>query len=94
MSTLSSASTLAQVQAAYDDAASYYEDASVAKAKALVTAGKILIRRLPIESQIGNRHRVRTTVALIKEEVSSAQKFIARRAGNRVKHLSTEDYRT
>lgn len=94
MSTLSSSSTLAEVQAAYDDAASYYEDASVAKAKSLATAGKILIRRLPVESQIGNRHKVRTTVALIKEEVASAQRFIAIRSTNRVKHLSVEDYRT
>ena len=47
MSTLSSASTLTEVEAAYDDNASYAEDASVAKAKAFVTACRFLIRRLP-----------------------------------------------
>lgn len=44
---ISSASTTAEVQAAFDDAASWEEDGSVAKARALITAGIILLRRLP-----------------------------------------------
>lgn len=50
MPSLTSASTLAQVEASYDDNASYAEDASVAKAKAFVTACRILLRRLPAEA--------------------------------------------
>lgn len=45
MSTLSSASTLAEIEAAYDDNASYAEDNSAAKARAFVTACTMLLRR-------------------------------------------------
>lgn len=47
MSTLSSTSTDEQVWAAYDDNASFEEDASSAKAAAFVTACRILLRRRP-----------------------------------------------
>lgn len=50
MATLSSASTDAQVWAAYDDNASYEEDASRAKAFAFRLACKILARRLPMSA--------------------------------------------
>ena len=46
MATLSSSSTLAQVEAEYDDNASWFEDQSLTKAKAFVTACTILLRRL------------------------------------------------
>ena len=49
MSTLTSASTLAQVQAAYADNASYVEDNSVAKCRAFITACTILLLKLPAE---------------------------------------------
>ncbi len=45
MATVTSASTDAQVKAAFEDAASYREDASVAKALALITSGTILLLR-------------------------------------------------
>ncbi len=45
MPTLTSASTDAQVEAEYDDTASYAEDLSVAKARRFVTACRILVRR-------------------------------------------------
>jgi hypothetical protein len=48
MATLSSNSTDAEVWAAYDDNASYEEDASRAKALAFVTVGRILRRRIPL----------------------------------------------
>lgn len=54
MSTLSSSSTLAEVQAAYDDNASYLEDDSVVKAKAFVTAVRILLRRTPSRAEKGS----------------------------------------
>ena len=46
MSTLSSSSTTAQIEAAYDDNASYEEDGSATKAAAFITACRLLIRRL------------------------------------------------
>lgn len=45
MSTLTSSSTDAEVWAAYDDNASYEEDASRTKCLAFITACRILIRR-------------------------------------------------
>ena len=45
MSTLNGSSTLAQVQAAYDDNASYAEDSSVSKCRAFLTACRILLRQ-------------------------------------------------
>ncbi len=50
MSTLSGSSTNAEVWAAYDDNASYREDASRSKADAFNTACTILARRLPISA--------------------------------------------
>ncbi len=54
MSTLTSTSTDTEVIAAYDDNASWYEDASVAKARAFVTACTFLIRRIPTTWQENN----------------------------------------
>ena len=47
MSSLSSSSTDQEVWDAYDDNASYEEDASVVKAAAFITACRILLRRRP-----------------------------------------------
>lgn len=51
MATLSSTSTLAEVLAAYDDNASYEEDGSAAKAKAFVTACRLLLMKIPKRSE-------------------------------------------
>jgi len=48
MATVTNSSTDAQVWAAYDDNASYEEDASRAKALAFITTCNILARRLPL----------------------------------------------
>ena len=72
MSTLSSSSTLAQVQDAYVDNASYAEDASVAKAKAFVTACRILLLKLPAEAGTRESH-VRLNPAEIAREIREAQ---------------------
>ena len=50
MSTLTSSSTIAQIEAAYTDNASYVEDNSVAKCRAFITACTILLLKLPAES--------------------------------------------
>ena len=54
MATVDSSSTLAQVQAAFDDACSWVEDQDIAKARALVTAGTILLRRVPSTATKGS----------------------------------------
>ena len=75
MSTLSSASTLAQIEAAYKDNACYEEDASVAKAKIFVTACRLLIRT---PSQISKTTSGMTFPAeLLRKELLAAQAFIA-----------------
>ena len=56
MSALTSASTLTDVQNAYVDNASYAEDASIAKAKAFVTACRILLLKLPAEAGTRESH--------------------------------------
>ena len=53
VSTLTASSSDTEVKAAYDDNASYVEDASATKARAFITACTILIRRLPNRSSLG-----------------------------------------
>jgi hypothetical protein len=75
MSTLSSTSTDTEVWAAYDDNASYFEDGSVAKAKAFSTAVRILLRRLPAES--GTREgNVRFDLATLRKELEEARDWL------------------
>ena len=99
MSTLSSSSTIAQIKAAYDDNASYDEDASVAKAKAFITACRLLIRKTPEELAKGTG-RVKINVDLIAGELSEAQQYVAANdtsgsggADSRVRHVSFENFR-
>ena len=54
MSTLSSASTLKQVRDAWEDNASYAEDASPAKCRLFITASMILLGRQPQVSALGS----------------------------------------
>lgn len=75
MSTLSSSSTLAQVEASYDDNASWTEDKSTAKARAFVTAARMLLRRLPSSSQKGS-NALTFRLDLIRQELAEAQTFL------------------
>jgi len=78
MSTLSGTSTLAEVQAAYDDNASYAEDGSTAKASAFLTACRILLRRIPTEAGKGsNRVRTDENLRRIQAELHDAQAWLA-----------------
>ena len=76
MSSLTSSSTLAQVKAAYIDNASYAEDVSVTKAKAFVTACRILLLKLPAEAGTRESH-VRLNPELIQKEMAEARTWIA-----------------
>jgi hypothetical protein len=73
---LSSSSTLVEVQNAYDDNASYAEDGDVAKAKAFITACRILLRRMPGESGTREQH-FKMNPELIQKEMEAAQQFVA-----------------
>jgi len=79
MSTLSSASTLAQIQDSYDDNASYEEDGSLSKAKAFSTAVRMLLRRIPEESRQGG-DSIRFRPEVLRKELDEVQEWIARNA--------------
>ena len=81
MSDLSSSSTLAEVQAAYDDNASYEEDSSIAKARAFVTACRLLLRRVPSLMRDGEKHEIQVDLKNIQAEMQRAQRWIAGAAG-------------
>jgi hypothetical protein len=70
-----SSSTLPEVQAAYDDNASYAEDKSVAKAKLFVTACRILLRRTPEESGTRESH-FKMSTSLIQKELEAARDWL------------------
>lgn len=74
MATLTSASTEAEVWAAYDDAASYEEESSRSKALAFITACRILSRRRP--TQIGRGDRS-TTLESLRQEIADARRWLA-----------------
>lgn len=76
MSTLTSSSTFAQVEAEYDNNASYEEDASTSKARAFITALRILIRRVPEESRNAGSS-VRYNIAQLREELAEARAWLA-----------------
>lgn len=77
MSSLSSASTDAEVWASYDDNASYEEDSSVTKARAFITACRILLRRTPKRSRGGNDNEVEFDPTRITKEMEEARQWIA-----------------
>jgi hypothetical protein len=98
--TLSAASSLAEVQAAYDDNASYAEDRSPQKARAFVTACRILLRRLPRRASRGGRagNEVELDPRILQEELLAAQRWLLRNdtsdsTAGRVSELSFERFR-
>ena len=96
-STLTSSSTLAQIQASYVDNASYAEDSSPTKAAAFVTACRILLLKLPAEAQQSGRMRARLDENLrqIKAEMDVAKTWLASNTSvNRHIHANLNDYRT
>lgn len=95
MSSLTSASTDAQVWAAYDDAASYEEDGSRAKALAFTTAARILLRRRPASATFGSR-TFTFDERLIREELQAAQDWLDRNpatTAGRVRYADLSEFR-
>ena len=96
MATLSSNSTDAEVWAAYDDNASFEEDASRAKALAFVTACRILRRRLPLS--VGRGQQTITRESLDAEVLAARAWLDAHPAttgsgSGRVRYVSMENFR-
>ncbi len=76
MASITSASTDAQVEAAYDDNAGFREDQDVAKAKTFVTACRILLRRLA--NSMGKGGAVLSyNRELIQKQLEEATAYIA-----------------
>jgi len=96
VSTLSSTSTLANVQDAYDDNASYLEDNSVTKARAFVTACLFLLRMQAKRSKHGPAEEELDTEGT-REQLKHARIWLAThdtaRRGPNATSLSLEDYR-
>jgi len=82
MSTLTSVSTDAQALAAYDDNASYEEDVSQSKAKAFITACRILRRRLPSSASRGSGGGSQSfSRESLDQEIQAAQRWLAANPG-------------
>lgn len=77
MSALSSTSTIAQITASYADNASYEEDGSVSKARAFVTACRLLILKLPTKMMHGKAGEIDLDPSLIRGELQAAQRWLA-----------------
>lgn len=100
---LSSSSTLAQVNAAYDDNADYAESGggSTTKAAAFIQACRILLRRIATEAATGpERIRQDENLRAIRAELNDAKDWLALNdttsgagVNGGVKHLSLEGFR-
>lgn len=81
MSTLDSSSTWAEILAAYDDNGSYEEDNDVSKARAFVTACRLMLRQFPKRTAHGGSGRDTTEMEmdprLIREELQQAQQWLS-----------------
>ena len=78
MATLSATSTLKQVRDAYDDNASYAEDASLSKCKIFITASIILLGRQPAVSALGSGQtgeRVEWNQEMLKQLLDDARRW-------------------
>ena len=81
---LGAASTLTQVQNSYDDNASYEEEGDAVKARAFITACRILLRRLPqqIEDSSGQRRQsLQRDLQRIQAELDAARQWLATNGG-------------
>lgn len=99
MSSINSTSTLAQVEAAYDDNASYAEDRDPAKCRAFITACRMLIRRYPRATASGQTH-TQFSVDLLTQQLAVAEQWLEANdtqspaaSGPRVTRVSFEQFR-
>lgn len=99
---LTSASTLADVQAQYDDNVSYDLNGSVSSCKLFIEAARILLRRMADETQASGGARVRQERTVIAAQLADAQRWwmsndpnagVVSGGGNGVKELSFKEFR-
>jgi hypothetical protein len=99
---LSSSSTLAEVEAQYDDNASYDLSGSVASCKLFIEAARLLLRRMADEVQAGGGSRVRQERSVIQQQLDDARRWwmsndpnagIASGAASSVREISFEEFR-
>lgn len=81
VSGLSSASTLDQVKAAYDDNASYDVDDSTTEAQIFIAACRILLRRLPASARQGGEMSIDLDLRVIRDELKRAVRWYNAKAG-------------
>lgn len=97
MSALSSSSSLDDVIDAYLDNASYEEDASVSKARAFVTACRILLVKLPMRSTHGRGGSIEFKPETLQAALKAAQAWIQTQPGDGgqggVRHLDFSGFR-
>lgn len=79
MSSLSSASTLTEVEAAYDDNAAYAESGSASMARAFCTACRILLRRVAKRTAHGGQWGFELEIdpRVVQQELQQAQAWLA-----------------
>jgi hypothetical protein len=78
VSSLSSTSTTAEVQAAYDTNASYAEDNSLPKVRAFITAVRILLRRTA-SNVVKGSNQVSLNLEVLEKELARAQAWFEAR---------------
>jgi len=84
MSSLTSASSLTEIKAAYLDNASYQEDADLAKARAFITACRMLLLKLPQHASQGDGVEVTLDVRMLQNEMNAAKRWIANSAAGSI----------
>lgn len=72
---LSSASTLAQIEAAYDDNATYAEADSAEKCRAFIVACRLLLRRL-FTTQVKGANSLSYDPANLRHEIEEAKAWL------------------
>lgn len=99
---LTSASTLTEVQAQYDNNVSYDLNGSVSSCKLFIEAARLLLRRLVDETQGAGGTRVRQDRSVLQTELAAAKNWWMSNdpnagwvsgASNGVKELSFEEFR-
>ena len=96
MSTLDSTSTRPEVQAAYDNNASYEEDNSPAKCRAFITACRFLVRLTAQFVSASGSEQVGMDVKLIEGQLRDAKKWLTVNDTSRpaATQMSLENYRS
>lgn len=91
MASLDSTSTLADIKSAYADNASYAEDGSAAKARAFITACRLLLLKLPRKAAFAGQagHEIELDTKLLADEIRQAQQWLTLNSGTAAGSVTT-----